>query len=135
MANLTVVAANVHVVEVVEQDTLPAAVAVTAGQIVKVDVNGKWALALATSQANAGLTRRAFVTRSVDAGMPVTAIYRGVVDPGGAIDALAYDASVFLSDTAGTMADAAGTVSVVVGTVIPGWGSGATPDKLLRIDG
>jgi hypothetical protein len=135
MANLTVTAAKVHVVEVIEQDTLPASVALTAGQVVKVDANGKWALALATTAANAGLTRRAMVTKSVDAGMPVTAIYRGVVDPGGAIDALAYDASVFLSDTAGTLADAAGTVSTVVGTVIPGWGSGATPDKLLRLNG
>jgi hypothetical protein len=88
-----------------------------------------------TTAALAGLGRRAYATKSVAAGQSLTCVYRGVVDPRGALDALAFGAQVFLSDTAGTMADAAGTVSTVLGNVIPGWASGATPDKLLRIIG
>lgn len=138
MTNLTVVVATFHVVEAnyVEQETLPAAVAITAGGWCYIDANGKWALANATTAALAGSGRRAVAVKSVAAGQTVTCMYRGVIDPRGALDALASGAQVFLSDTVGgIMADTAGTVSVVLGNVISGWASGATPDKLLRIIG
>jgi hypothetical protein len=134
MANLTVTAATVHEAKApLEQFTAPAAVAVTAGQMVAIDSNGKWFLALATTAANAG-RRRGMAVKTVAAGESLTAIIRGLVDVPGALDALAFDAQVFLSDTAGTMADAAGTVSTVIGTVMPGWASGASADRLLLLN-
>jgi len=135
MANLTVTASTVHVVESYEQATLPAAAAITAGQVIIIDSNGKWALGNATTAANAGNGRRAIAAKSVAAGQSLTGVYRGLLDTRGALDALAFAASVFLSDTAGTLADTAGTVSTIVGQVVAGWGSGATADKLLRFNG
>lgn len=134
MANLTVTAATVHVVHVIEQMTAPAAVAVTAGQVVAFDANGKWFLALATTAANAG-RRRAIAVKTVAIGETLTGVFRGIVDIPGALDSLAFDAAIFLSDTAGTLADAAGTVSTSVGTIVPGWASGATADRLLAVNG
>lgn len=133
MANLTVTAATVHVIKALEQLTAPAAVAIAAGQIIAIDANGKWFLALATTAANAG-RRRAMAAKSVAAGESLTGIIRGLVDVPGALDALAFDAQIFLSDTAGTIADTAGTVSTVVGTIVPGWASGASPDRLLLLN-
>lgn len=134
MTDLVVTTSGVHVVEAIEQATYPAAAAITAGAWCYRDSNGKWALAKSTSTGAAG-NRQAMAAKTVIAGQALTCVYKGVVDVRGALDDLAFDAKVYLSDTAtGIMADAAGTVSIVLGTVEPGWASGATPDKLLRIN-
>lgn len=136
MANVTRVHANFHVVESLEQDTLPAAVAIEAGEWVRVDSAGKWALALATTAANGGNGRRAIAAKTVAAGETLTAVYKGLVDFGGTVlDAVAFGDPVYLSDTAGETDTAPGTVNIQVGLVTAGWASGATADKLLRVNG
>jgi predicted RecA/RadA family phage recombinase len=135
MTDLVVTATTFHVVQSIEQDTLPAAAAITAGAAIYVNTSGKWALAKATT-ATLGGHRTAIAAKTVAAGQSLTGVYKGVVDAPGALDALAFDAYVYLSDTAtGILADAAGTVTIIMGVVVPGWASGATPDKLLRING
>lgn len=135
MTNLALVTAGrAQVVESLEQMTLVAAEAMEAMTPVRIDgTTGKFTKSNATDATEArtyGLTSRAVV-----AGMPVTAIKKGVMD-GLNIAALAYDADVFLSNTDGTLADAAGTVSKVLGKVIPGNAVtlGTSPDKLMLID-
>jgi hypothetical protein len=59
---------------------------------------------------------------------------KALVDLGNALDALAFDAAVYVSDTDATIADTVGTVSRKLGDVVPAFGhSGATPDKLLSL--
>lgn len=70
--------------------------------------------------------------KSTRVGQAVTVLREGIVDVGDALDALAINAPVYLSDTDGLFADAAGTVSVICGRVVPGWGN-TTSDKLLRV--
>lgn len=135
MALLALLTANkVEVVESIEQLTLPAAEAVTAGQAVRLDVtNGKFTKANGTTAAEARIYGVA--VKTVAAGEPVTAIRKGVFD-GYDLASQAYDAAIYLSDTDGTLADAAGTVSTVVGRVIPGHSQvvGSALDKLLFVD-
>lgn len=133
MANLALVtAARVRVVESLEQMTLPTAEAIIAGQAVRIDTTtGKFTLANGTSAGEARIYGVA--TQSQAAGLPVTAIRRGVLD--GYNITQAYDAAIYLSDTDGMLADAAGTVSTVVGRVIPATGTtlGTAFDKLLYV--
>ncbi len=133
MANLALTVANrVRVVETLEQMTLPAAEAIIAGQAVRIDTTtGKFTLANGTTAPEARIYGVA--TRSVPAGLAVTAIRHGVLD--GFVLTQAYDAALYLSDTDGMLADAAGTVSTVVGRVIPNFGVtlGTAADKLVYI--
>lgn len=132
MADLAAIT-SIHVVEVVEQETLPASVALTAGQYVYKDTNGKWAIGNSTDQAHTG-RRSAIVVKTVDANFPATGVIKGTLDVGNILSALAIDAQVFLSDTTGgLLGTAAGTVNKVVGTVTPAWAS-TTADKLLMVD-
>lgn len=131
MSDLTIT--TCHVVEVTQQETLPAAVAITAPAYCYIDTAGKWALGNGTDQAHIG-RRAGLVIKSVDAGFPATGIIKGAVDVGNALSALAFDAQVFLSDTTGgVLATAAGTVSKVVGAVRPAWGN-TSADKILFVD-
>ena len=133
MANLTVTAADVAPVKVLEQYTAPAAEAITVGQVVRLDTTaGTWTLANGSA---AGEARGLGIAISAanQAGIAITAVIKGVLDMGDALGDLTYDDDVFLSDTDGTLADAAGTVSLIVGRVVPGFAS-TTPDKLLRVD-
>ena len=120
-------------VEVIEQATGPAAEAVAKGQYTRLQTTtGDIELGNATTAAearNGGLA----IQEATQAGDTITYVKKGIVDVGDALDALAYDADVYLSDTDGTLADAAGTVSKIVGTVVPGNGA-TTADKLLRVD-
>lgn len=133
MADLTVTPADVAPVEIREQRTLPAAAAIAIGQAVYIDSAGKFALADASGAGTAGAFGVA-IQKATEAGEAVTAVRKGLLDMGDALDALAFGASVYLSDTnTGILADAAGTVSKVVGTVAPAWGA-TSADKLLRVD-
>jgi hypothetical protein len=70
----------------------------------------------------------------VKAGQSLTGV-RGCWVDGVNLDALAYGAKVYASNTAGAIGDAAGTVSLVVGTVVGGWAqlNGVAADKLLDL--
>ncbi|HEY3310563.1 MAG TPA: hypothetical protein VGK00_02880 [Anaerolineales bacterium] len=136
MAVIALVTANrVEVVETNIQMTLIAAVAISPGQAVKIDANGKFALAdAAVGGANARAYGVAVGTKQVAAGMPVTAVRKGVLD--GFTFPQAYDAALYLNDAAGSIGDAAGTVNVVMGRVIPGISEllGAAFAKLFFVD-
>lgn len=127
-------AGQLRVEESLEQMTLPAGVAVAAGQSVLQDgTTGKWALSDASS---AGTTPAyGMAVKTVPAGLPVTAIRRGVIE-GFVLTDQDYGEQIFLSDTAGGIADAAGTTSSVIGEVIAVHTHlvGGVPDKLLRVD-
>lgn len=116
-----------------DQATYPAAEAITAGAPIRQDTsNGRWTNANASGAAEARATHIA--SHSAAAGESLTGYRRGLMD-GFVLDALAYDAPVYLSNTDGRLADAAGTVSVIVGRVAPGFATtlGTAADKLLDI--
>jgi hypothetical protein len=75
---------------------------------------------------------RGIALKSVAAGQPVPVLVRGVVF-GFTVSGLAYDAAVYVSDTAGSLADAAGTTSLVAGRVVPLTDRGLT--KVLYVTG
>lgn len=135
MADLALVSAGrASVVESTEQMTLPFAETCAVGDAVRIDTaTGKWTKANATV---AGEARIWGVLVSKDAAGAVgTAIRKGVVE-GFNLDAMAYDAAAYLSNTDGKLADGAGTVSTVIGRVIPAFATtvGTAADKLLHVD-
>ena len=133
MATLTISASNVRVVtrNSEHQHTAPAGEAFNAGQYIRWNTStGKFELGNATSSGEVG---DGFIAeRTAAVGDPATGLKGPVIlDVGDALSSLNYGASVYLSDTDGTLADAAGTVSTVVGKVVPGWAG--TAKKLLRL--
>lgn len=134
MADLALVTADrVRIVESIEQMTLPAAEAITAGMAVRVDpTTGRFTKANGSAAGEARIW--GIADQTVIAGQTLTAIRRGVMD-GWDLDGLDYDDPVYLSNTDGILADTAGTVSTVIGRVIPGTSAtlGNAYDKLLHI--
>lgn len=114
------------------QHTAPAAVAIEKGNAIRINTDGKFELADASA---AGTLGDVYVALNrAAAGETVTGVKSPtLLDLGDALSALAYGASVYVSDTAGALNDGAGTVSKVAGTVVPSWGD-TTPGKLLRVD-
>ncbi len=135
MTDIALVTANkVEIVESIEQMTLTAAEAITAGMAVRLDTStGKFTKANGSSTTENRIY--GIATKTVAAGMPVTAVRQGVMD-GWDLSGLNYDAVVYLSDTDGRLGDSAGTVSTVVGRVIPGTSEavGTGFSKLLLVD-
>lgn len=116
-----------------DQATYPAAEAIVAGAPVRLDTaNGRWTNANASSTTENRATHIAM--RTVGAGESVTGVRRCTVD-GYVLDALAYDAPVYISNTDGRLADAIGTTTVMVGRVVPGFATtlGTAADKLLDV--
>lgn len=116
-----------------DQHTAPAAEAISAGSPIRLDTaTGRWTNANGTSAAEARVTHIA--VRTVVAGESLTGV-RGCLIGGLVLDALAYDAPVYLSNTDGRLADAAGTTSVIIGRVVPAFAMtlGNAPDKLLDV--
>lgn len=133
MTALSITATSVAPVKTIEQFTGPAAEAINAGQYVRFNTtNGKIELGNGSTAAEAREGGIAVETANV-ANVTITAIRKGWIDLGDALDSLNYDQDVYLSDTDGTLDDTAGTVTRTVGTVVPGWGA-TTADKLLRVD-
>jgi len=125
MANLTVVATAVALVEVTEKFTGPAAEAIDAGQYCRINTtNGKVELGNASSEAEARKGGLAVI--SAAAGMTVTMLRKGVIDLGDALDALDYDADVYLSATDGLLADASPGEDEVATATITGTPTGGT---------
>jgi len=133
MSDLTITATDVAPVEIFEQWTGPAIEAFSAGEMVRIDTGtGKVTPANATAAAEARTMGMAISTGDY-IGDSVTVVKRGVIDVGDALDALDYDAAIYLSNTDGTLGTAAATTSLIVGRVVPAWGS-TTADKLLHLD-
>lgn len=132
MADIAVATAgSIHIVESIQQKTLPATEAIVAGAPVRINTDGKWTNANGTTTGEARVW--GIATRSAAAGEAVTAVRRGTLD--GYTFSQAYDAAIYLSDTDGRLADAAGTVSTVIGRVVPGTAVvGSTYDKLLSVE-
>jgi hypothetical protein len=107
-----------------------AAEALTAGDSVYINSNGK----VAKSNGGAAGTAkfRGVCLETVGAGQAVGCHIAGEIG-GFDVSGLAYDAVVYLSDTAGKFDTAAGTVSVVAGRVAPM--SDKDKTKVLRLDG
>ncbi len=135
MADIALVTANrVTVVKSIEQMTLPAGEAIVAGAPVRIDgTTGKFVNSNAATLAASRIYGVA--VRTVAAGEAVTAIRYGIFD-GFDLSGLAYDANVYLSNTAGRLADAIGTITSIIGKVIPTWGvtTGTAADKLMLVD-
>jgi hypothetical protein len=139
MASIAVTTAGkLHVVESLEQATLPAAAAILAGDTVSIDSDGKFVKGDADG---AGLLTTIYgvATRSVAAGESVTAIRRGVVS-GYTFGSTAYWTNVLAADTAGEITVTSsesngGSADVVIGRVIPVWDQlvGGTPSKALLL--
>lgn len=116
------------VVESIEQDTHPAGVVLTAGNLVKLSSTGLWALAVAAD------TGTYLVIKSVAAGRPVTGIKKGVVD-GFALSALAYGAKLY-SHADSVPDTATSTGALILGEVISAHSNmtGTDADKLFRVE-
>lgn len=136
MADLTITAADVSIVESREMFDVPAGTAITAGQAVRIDhTTGCAQLADATGTA-AGTVNDVvgIAMNSAAASMTVTVLKKGLADIGDALGDLGYDAKVYLSDTAGALADGTGSQTVVVGRVQPIHNNTTGADKVLRLD-
>jgi hypothetical protein len=140
MASLSLVTANrIHVVESIEQMTLPAGAAITAGDAVTVDATaGTFVLADADGSGTLGIAY-GIATKSVASGVPVTAVAKGVLS-GWDLSSVSYWVNVLLSDTAGDVTVTSsesngGSADVVIGRVVPVFDHliGGTPSKAVRV--
>ncbi len=129
MANLTIT--TVTPALVYDQVTAPASEAITLAQYVRLSTAGKLEPGNGTDATESAKGGVALST--VGAGETVTMVTDGYLDVGNALTAMAFNASVYLSDTDGTLATTAGTVSRVVGRVVAAWGA-TSADKLLRVE-
>lgn len=133
MADLTVLSTGLEPLwpEKSNIKSVKAAVDVTAGQAGHINANGKGALADADGASPANRFRGIYL-QTVKAGQPVDLLIDGWLQ-GYDLSALAYDAPVYVSNTAGALADAAGTTSLLAGRVFPL----NDPDKtkVLRVTG
>ena len=132
MADLSAVTVtDIHVVESIEQMTLPAAEAITKGQAVGIDSAGK--AALADADTGPIVCRGIAITAANQAGITITVLKKGLIDMGDIFTSLAFSAEVFTSATPGLLGDATVNSQPAIGYVHPAWGY-TTADKLLRID-
>lgn len=118
MADIALTAAQIAPVNEFEYEaaTYIAAAAITRGQAFYINSAGKADVADASAAGTAGVRGIALVPAA--AGEPVTGIVHGSVY-GFTLTTQAYDAAIYLSNTAGALADAAGDTSFVVGRVKP----------------
>ena len=133
MALITITAADVAVISVIETLTAPEAETLAVGQYARLNVtSGKIEKGNASDAAEA---RKGGLVIKREADGKVTILRKGTVDVGNALTGEDYDADIFLSNTDGRIADAAGVVTLVVGTVVPIWtNQSAVADKALRIN-
>lgn len=74
---------------------------------------------------------RGICLTAAGAGQSIDILERGAIG-GFDVSGLAYDALIYVGDTAGDLADAAGTVTIVVGRVVPMSDSDLT--KVIEVD-
>lgn len=127
---------SLDVVEEIIQASAASSAAYEAGTLVGLDAAGKWTTtgiaqtSIATSRVAYGI-----LLRKVAAGESVTAMRKGVLD-GFNLDALAFNAVVFVGATGAIDDTSGGTANAPVGRVIPGRANLPTgsADKLLFVD-
>lgn len=125
---------DLHVAKEYESHTALTNEDVEAGAPVRFDpVTGRFLNASAAAPATAVVYGIAL--KGVKKGMGVTAMRRGWVE-GFNLDALPFDAQVYLSTTTGKLSTTPGTTSVLIGRVLPVHGhdrNTGSPAKLLNI--
>lgn len=139
MASIAVTTANtIHVVESLEQATLPAAAAILAGDTVSINSDGKFVKGDADGAGTLGVIY-GIATHTTPAGMPLTAVRRGVIS-GYTFADTAYWTNVLAADTAGEITVTSsesngGSADVIIGRVIPVWTNlvGSAPEKALLL--
>ena len=131
MADLALTAASIAVVHPGHAETYDfiTAAAITKGQIVYIDANGKADLADGSAAGTAAF--RGIALKGVAAGDPVSVLVKGACH--GFTITQAYDADLYVSDTAGAIGDAAGTVTNLIGRIMPLSNSDIT--KVVYVDG
>ncbi len=119
MADITVTAAQVGIVfpEQSEIYSAVAAAAITAGQAVYIDANGKANLADADASTPANRFRGIALSKA-GAGQAVSVLVKGAVY-GYDLSGMAYDDPAYLSNTAGAFGTTAGSTSIICGRVMP----------------
>lgn len=117
---------------VIEQYTGPAAEAINAGQLVRMDVDGT--VILAFDHAQTPEVAQGIAIKTVLAGETVTFVRKGWVNCGDVFAGMDIGADVFMSDTPGLMADATAQGGGVIGTVVPAWGRADRFNRILRVD-
>lgn len=132
-----VTAGKVRPIDALDAEIVPtvAGVDIDAGEWVIIDgTTGKAVLADASAAGTADVLGLAL--RTVKANTALGVMMRGWVDAYD-LDALAYGAPVYLSDTAGAIGTTVGTVTKRVGTVFDARavGIGSAADKILRVNG
>lgn len=134
MADLTIVATDVSPVLVWEKLTLPAAEAIDAGEVVRLDTSSGYATLANASSAAEGRVLGIAINSAV-AGQAVTIVKRGLVDLGDALTAETIDEVLAISNTDGKIDDGAGTPTADynIGRVYPSFGA-TTADKILLVD-
>lgn len=140
MANLTLDASKVRLVRGSDEVllTAPMLEAGTAGQYFRLaTATSKLEKGNATSAGEVGTVGGILLDSVPTIGQTGTIVLRGskaIVDLGEAVAGIAWDGSVFLSDTDATLADSAGTVSTVIAKVVPGWNNpSGVADKLVMM--
>jgi hypothetical protein len=138
MGNLTIDATAVRLVRGSDEVllTAPMGEAGTAGQYFRLNTTtGKLEKGNGTTTGEVGTVGGILLDTVATINLTGTIALRGskaILDLGEAVAAMAFDASVFLSDTDATLADTAGTVSTVLAKVVPGWNA-TTADKLVML--
>lgn len=132
MADLALTAAEIAVTQPRNSITFEmiAAAAITKGQAVYIDSDGKAAVADGSAAGTADVVGIAL--NAAAAGEGVTLLKQGFLY--GYTITQAYGALIYLSDTAGALADAAGTVSKLVGKVLSIPEAGGNISKVLFVD-
>lgn len=134
MADLTIDPTKVALVKIVQQFTVPAGEDIDAGEAVRLNATtSKAELANATSSAETAAVV-GIASRTVKENEALTVLQKGVMEIGGAGDALDFGEPVYLSDTDGKLGEAGdATILKVIGRIVPGLGS-TTPAKLLEVN-
>lgn len=133
MAAITVTAANVAPVKFIDHSTGPAGEAITAGQVVQYNADGKYVLANGTGAATVAGPLGIAITGGTT-NETISVLHKGIIDFGGdVLDSPDFGDPLYAGNNDGEINTSAGSVSTVVGRVVPGWGS-LTADKLLRVD-
>jgi len=130
MAALVIAAADVAIVKSYDDSTLPEGETLAVGEYARLDSNAQFVKGNATTPTELG-NRRGLVAEKL--GTAVKVVHDGLLELGDALDALAYGALVYVSDTDGALDTAAGTESLIAGVVVPGLAE-TTAEKLLRFN-
>lgn len=118
MADIALTAARIGRVDTTQDRVVHGLLAATttAGQLLYKDTSGTWSIADGSATGTAQV--RGLALEGGGAGQAITILMWGLVY-GFTLTGNAYDARLYLSDTAGALADAAGTVPVVCARVHP----------------